>query len=154
MIVAGHQQFYSGKSTCSGQGSRVVWPEAPATPAPLNGTIFGAYIEQMITPTLSPGDNVILENLASHKVKGVRQAIGRTVPNCSTCRLTHPTRTPSNTSPPNPGRCLERPQTLPSIPFYRYTVKAHRQAARPLHTPGMPKLRQKLGISTVNLNML
>lgn len=35
MIVAGHRQFDSGKSTCRGQVSRVVWPRAPATPASL-----------------------------------------------------------------------------------------------------------------------
>jgi transposase len=41
----------------------------------MNGEIFRAYIEQFLAPTLSPGDIVIMDNLASHKVAGVREAI-------------------------------------------------------------------------------
>ena len=41
----------------------------------INGDIFRAYVEQQLAPTLSPGDIVILDNLASHKVTGVRDAI-------------------------------------------------------------------------------
>ena len=42
---------------------------------PMNGVIFKAYVEQMLAPTLSPGDIVIMDNLSSHKIDGVRQAI-------------------------------------------------------------------------------
>jgi transposase len=41
----------------------------------INGRSFRAYIEQMLAPTLSPGDIVVADNLASHKVAGVRNAI-------------------------------------------------------------------------------
>ena len=41
----------------------------------INGELFLAYIEQVLVPTLSPGDIVIMDNLASHKVTGIRQAI-------------------------------------------------------------------------------
>jgi len=41
----------------------------------MNGDIFRAYVEQVLTPTLRPGDIVILDNLSSHKVVGVREAI-------------------------------------------------------------------------------
>lgn len=41
----------------------------------MNGATFLAYVEQMLAPTLSPGDIVIMDNLASHKVAGVREAI-------------------------------------------------------------------------------
>jgi transposase len=41
----------------------------------INGDIFRAYVEQVLAPTLVPGDVVILDNLASHKVAGVRAAI-------------------------------------------------------------------------------
>ena len=34
-----------------------------------------AYVEQFLAPTLAPGDVVVLDNLAAHKVAGVRQAI-------------------------------------------------------------------------------
>lgn len=41
----------------------------------INGAAFLAYIEQMLCPTLRPGDIVICDNLPSHKVAGVRDAI-------------------------------------------------------------------------------
>jgi transposase len=44
----------------------------------INGETFLAYVEQFLAPTLSPGDIVILDNLSSHKVAGVRQAIEAT----------------------------------------------------------------------------
>jgi hypothetical protein len=53
------------------------------------------YIEQVLAPTLHPGDIVILDDLGSHKVAGVRAAIAPFVidgpingaaPVCSTCR--------------------------------------------------------------------
>jgi len=42
---------------------------------PVNGAAFRAYIEQFLAPTLSPGDIVIADNLPSHKVAGIREAI-------------------------------------------------------------------------------
>ena len=41
----------------------------------INGTIFTAWIEQMLAPTLVQGDIVIMDNLAAHKVSGIREAI-------------------------------------------------------------------------------
>jgi transposase len=41
----------------------------------MNGTVFLAYVEQSLPPTLAPGDIVIMDNLSSHKVTGVREAI-------------------------------------------------------------------------------
>jgi transposase len=42
---------------------------------PINGETFLAYVEQRLAPTLSPGDIVIMDNLGSHKVAGVQEAI-------------------------------------------------------------------------------
>ena len=42
---------------------------------PINGEKFRAYVEQILVPTLKPGDLVLMDNLNSHKVAGVRQAI-------------------------------------------------------------------------------
>src|SRR4029077_20891932 len=42
---------------------------------PMDGESFLAWVEQMLAPTLRPGDIVVLDNLAAHKVAGVRQAI-------------------------------------------------------------------------------
>ncbi len=41
----------------------------------INGRSFRAYIEQFLAPTLRVGDIVIADNLGSHKVAGVREAI-------------------------------------------------------------------------------
>jgi transposase len=42
---------------------------------PMTGAAFRAYVEQFLAPALEPGDVVVLDNLAAHKVDGVRQAI-------------------------------------------------------------------------------
>ena len=41
----------------------------------INGDAFLAYVEQVLVPTLRKGDVIIMDNLGSHKVKGVREAI-------------------------------------------------------------------------------
>ena len=41
----------------------------------IDGPAFRAWIEQMLAPTLHPGDTVLADNLGSHKVAGVREAI-------------------------------------------------------------------------------
>ena len=45
------------------------------TDGPMDGEMFLAYVRQFLCPTLQPGDTVILDNLSSHKVAGVEQAI-------------------------------------------------------------------------------
>jgi transposase len=41
----------------------------------LNGDIFTKYISEFLAPTLKEGDIVIMDNLSSHKVKGVSEPI-------------------------------------------------------------------------------
>jgi transposase len=41
----------------------------------VNGDIFRGYIEQILAPTLSPGDIVVMDNLPCHKVAGIQEAI-------------------------------------------------------------------------------
>lgn len=41
----------------------------------INAERFLVYVEQVLAPTLKPGDIVIMDNLGSHKGKAVRQAI-------------------------------------------------------------------------------
>jgi len=41
----------------------------------INGELFLAYVEQVLAPTLKPGDIVIMDNLRAHKIAGVREAI-------------------------------------------------------------------------------
>jgi transposase len=42
---------------------------------PINGELFLKYVQECLCPTLHPGDLVIMDNLSSHKVEGVRDAI-------------------------------------------------------------------------------
>lgn len=41
----------------------------------INGEIFLAYIKQVLVPTLRPGDLVVMDNLSSHKIAGVRETL-------------------------------------------------------------------------------
>jgi transposase len=41
----------------------------------VDGDMFVAYVEQVLVRELQPGDTVIMDNLSSHKVTGVRRAI-------------------------------------------------------------------------------
>ena len=41
----------------------------------IDGESFRAYIDQILVPTLQPGDIVIADNLGAHKVAGIQRAI-------------------------------------------------------------------------------
>ena len=41
----------------------------------MNGAAFLAYVDQVLAPELRAGDVVVMDNLSSHHVKGVREAI-------------------------------------------------------------------------------
>jgi transposase len=41
----------------------------------MHGAAFLAYVEQVLVPTLKPGDIVIMDNLPAHKPLAVRRAI-------------------------------------------------------------------------------
>ncbi len=38
--------------------------------------VFEAYVEQVLTPSLSPGQVVVLDNLGAHKGERVRELVG------------------------------------------------------------------------------
>ncbi len=42
---------------------------------PMNGAWFLAYVQQVLAPTLNPGDVVIMDNLAAHKSTPIKDAI-------------------------------------------------------------------------------
>ncbi len=48
------------------------------TDGPINGETFLAYVCKFLCPTLQPEDIVVLDNLSSHKVLGVEEAIRAT----------------------------------------------------------------------------
>jgi transposase len=41
----------------------------------INGQLFEAWVEQQLAAALRPGDVVVMDNLSSHKTRGVRAAI-------------------------------------------------------------------------------
>jgi transposase len=49
---------------------------APLTvEGPINGPLFRGWVEQHLVPVLKQGDIVVMDNLSSHKVAGIRKAI-------------------------------------------------------------------------------
>ena len=46
--------------------------------APTDGDVFLAYLEQVLCPHLRPSHCVVMDNLAAHKVAGVRELIEAT----------------------------------------------------------------------------
>ena len=72
--------FRLGCRTAAGQRSpswqRCARIEAPCVlDGPINGRSFLAYVEQVLVPTLKKGDIVFMDNVRTHKVVGVREAI-------------------------------------------------------------------------------
>jgi transposase len=43
--------------------------------SPTDGDVFLAFLEQVLGPRLEPGHVVVLDNLAAHKVEGVRELV-------------------------------------------------------------------------------
>ena len=41
----------------------------------MDSMVFRGYVEQMLVPTLHPGDVVVMDNLSAHKAQGVQEAI-------------------------------------------------------------------------------
>jgi transposase len=42
---------------------------------PMNGPAFLAYVQRVLAPSLTPGDIVVMDNLAPHRAAAVRRAI-------------------------------------------------------------------------------
>ncbi len=64
------------KTTTFTAGLRLSGLTAPMVlDGPMNGAAFLAYVEQVLAPSLSPGDIVIMDNLPAHKPIAVRRAI-------------------------------------------------------------------------------
>ena len=70
-IPHGHYQTSTLIAAVRLTGACAPWLFAGA----MDGELFLAWVWQGLVPTLQPGDLVILDNLATHKVAGVREAI-------------------------------------------------------------------------------
>lgn len=114
----------------------------------INGQSFTAYVEQVLVPTLRPGDIVLFDNLGSHKGKRARQAIEsagaemRFLPPYSPGlqRNRAGLRQTQDIAPPSRS-------AKPSGP-----LETHRHTARPLLRCRVPELHRKRRISGDNLS--
>jgi transposase len=70
-IPAGHWRTLTvlGALTCDGLLATMTIEAAT------DGEVFLAYVEQVLRPKLRPGQVVVMDNLAAHKVAGVRETI-------------------------------------------------------------------------------
>ena len=80
------------------------------------GVAFLAYVEQVLVPTLVPGDQVIGQLAFTRSPASNRQSRRRARHVCS-CRLIRPTSIPSNKPSPNSRPCSERPPLEPSMTY-------------------------------------
>ncbi len=80
----------------------------------MNGAAFKAYVEQVLVPSSRPGDIVVMDNLSSHKVEGLRKAIKAAGAILLYPPPYPPTSTQSNRPSPSSRPSCERPPPEPS----------------------------------------
>ena len=68
---------------------------------PMKGAAFLAYTEQMLVPSLQPGDVLVMDNLPAHKVAGVAEAVRQAGASVLYLPAYSPTSTPSSKSSPS-----------------------------------------------------
>ncbi len=74
--VTGHVPFAAWKTLTFVAALRCDGMTAPMMiKGAMNGEAFLAYVEQCLVPTLKRGDIVVMDNVPSHKVEGVQEAI-------------------------------------------------------------------------------
>jgi hypothetical protein len=65
-----HGRWRTTTFLCALRADRLVAPLV--LDGAIDGPAFLAWVEQMLAPTLRPGDTAVADNLGSHKVAGVR----------------------------------------------------------------------------------
>jgi hypothetical protein len=116
----------------------------------INGAMFLAYVEQVLAPTLTAGDTVIMDNLGSHKVAGVREAIeaaGATL-------MYLPTYSPGS-EPDRTGVCQAQGATAcPSLADSRGTLGRTRHPRQILRRHRVRQLPPELRLFPVSVKVL
>ena len=67
----GHWQTVTMLGAISTEG----WTATMTVPAPTDSEVFLAYLNEVLCPALRPGQVVVMDNLAAHKIAGVAEAI-------------------------------------------------------------------------------
>jgi transposase len=70
-IPFGHWKTTTFLSAISSRG----WLAPLVVDGPINGAVFLAWVKQHLVALLRPGDIVVMDNLISHQVAGVKEAI-------------------------------------------------------------------------------
>jgi transposase len=73
-VPAGHWRTLTLLGAVSVSG----WVATMTVEAPTDGDVFLAYLEHVLCPQLRPEHCVVMDNLAAHKVAGVRERIEAT----------------------------------------------------------------------------
>jgi transposase len=74
----GHRPFNRGQNITLIGGLNSCGMVAPFMfPGGLDGNVFKTYVKQILVPELRPGDIVLLDNLPSHKVRGIEDILAR-----------------------------------------------------------------------------
>jgi hypothetical protein len=101
---------------------------------PINGVCFRAYVEQVLVPTLKPGDIVIMDNPAATKPRRSAGSSAQPARPRSSCRPIRPTSTRSSKpSPSSSLTCASRkrvPSTQSRTPSVGSSI-----ASRPPNAP-------------------
>jgi transposase len=104
----------------------------------LNGQRFRAYVEQMLAPTLAPGDIVLLDNLRSHKVAGIAEAVA-----AREAQLIYLPPYSPDLNPIEQAFQIQGAAAQSRRAHGREPVAGHRPHRRPLLASRMPKLLQQ-----------
>ena len=79
--------------------------------AATDAEIFLAYLDHVLCPALRPGNVVVMDNLSSHKVTGVRERIEAAGSSTAlSAALLPPTSTPSRKHGPNSNNSCAPPK--------------------------------------------
>jgi transposase len=101
---------------------------------PMTGDVFRAYVEQVLVPELSSGDVVVLDNLAAHKVAGIREAIRA----AGASLLYLPPYSPDLNPIEQVFAKLKAPLRKAAAPYQGGALDDHRGTARSLPSRGVP----------------
>jgi transposase len=74
-VVGSAPQNYGSNTTLVGVLGIEGVEAAASFEGATDGITFRTFVEKLLAPSLSSGDVVVMDNLAAHKVKGIREAI-------------------------------------------------------------------------------
>lgn len=101
--------------------------------------VFRAYVSQVLAPTLKPGDVVVMDNLAAHKVDGIRS----TIEACGATLMYLPAYSPDYSLPssragPNSRRACAPSRLAPATRLMRLLRMSSTQSVPPTQKAGLP----------------